>query len=68
VGAKSKAHGLMRFIEEASPRMIKLDPQQPLQGEKDRTWRVIVNTEWPCRTSNLPRYPVSCELFGEMKN
>lgn len=45
VGAKSKAHGLMRFVEETSPRMTKLDPQQSSNGEKDRTWRVIVNTE-----------------------
>lgn len=44
VGAKTKAHGLANLIEELSPRMTKLDPQQAAEGEKDRVWRIILNT------------------------
>jgi len=45
VGAKSKAHGIAHFIEEASPRATKLDPRQPAVGKRDNPWRVIVNTD-----------------------
>ncbi len=45
VGAKSKTHALARYVDEQSPRYSKLDQQGPNEGEKDKTWRLIVNAE-----------------------
>lgn len=44
VGASKKAEPLVKIVKETQPRYSKLDPQSPLGGEKDKTWRLKINT------------------------